>query len=317
MTVSSYIAPYWLPGGHLQTLFPYFFAPRHVIGWRRERWELDDGDFIDADWLDGPSDSPLVVAFHGLEGNSDGYYMRTLAHWLGQAKVRMVAINFRGCSGEPNRLARAYFAGDSTEIGRVMARLDMRHEAALYAVGYSLGANALLRWLGEQGNAATPMLRAAIAVSAPLDLPAAGHALDHGINRWLYTRHFLHSLRRKAAGLLQRHPGAFDGNAVRHATTLHAFDQHFTAVLHGYRSADDYWKRAASLPLLDRIAVPTLLINARNDPFLPGDTLPRADQVSAAVQLEFPAEGGHVGFPGSDWLSRRMLQHLDIPFPPS
>ena len=313
--ISSYRAPFWLPGGHLQTLWPWFFSARPQLPWQRERLELPDGDFLDIDWLGGPAERPLVIAFHGLEGSARGHYMLALAQAVSRAGGRFAAVNFRGCSGEPNRLARAYFAGDSTEIGQVIRRLKPRAQGPVHAVGYSLGGNALLLWLAEQQDSAREWLSRAVAVSAPLDLPAAGRTLDRGAARLIYTGHFLRSLKRKARELAQRHPGHFDLARVEQARTLHDFDQHFTAPLHGYASAEAYWQTAASLPGLRRIAVDTLLINARNDPFLPAETLPDASRISPAITCEFPEQGGHAGFPGSEWLLRRILTHLDLDQP--
>jgi hypothetical protein len=316
MAESSYLAPAWLPGGHLQTLYPYFFSPKPSLPYRRERWELPDGDFLDADWIDGRPNAPLLVLFHGLEGNAQGHYALALMQEVKKLGWAGVVVHFRGCSGTPNRLARAYFAGDSAEIGCVLNRLRVQHSGDLYAAGYSLGGNALLRWLGEQGTHAATVLNAAVAVSAPLDLTAAGHTLDQGINRLLYVRHFLRSLKHKARLKAVRHPNLFNAQAVKQASTLWQFDHHYTAPLHGYRSANDYWTRAASLPVLQYIAVPTLLINARNDPFLPGHTLPETNQVSSSVTLDFPAQGGHVGFvsghfPGHvQWLPTRIVTFL-------
>lgn len=309
---SPYHAPRWLPGGHLQTIWPYLLgAP--ALPLRRTRWERADGDFNDLDWLDGPDDAPLVVLFHGLEGGSRSHYARALMHALGRAGWRGVVAHFRGCSGEPNRLPRAYHAGDSAEIAALLAHLRQQAgDAPIYAVGVSLGGNALLKWLGEWGHRARDFVLRAAAVSAPLDLPAAGRALDRGLNR-LYAWHFLVSLKRKirqkrAAHV--HHLGQLDLGGI---WTLRAFDDRVTAPLHGFRDAEDYWRRASARPWLVRIAVPTLILNARNDPFLPAAALPGPDEVSAWVELDYPAEGGHVGFlsgpfPGRlDWLPQRLL----------
>jgi len=227
---------------------------------------------------------------------------------------RGVVIHFRGCSGEPNRLPRAYHSGDSAEIDWVLRRIA-RCGAPIYAVGVSLGANALLKWLGERGTEAAHSVQRAAAISAPFDLMAAGNALDCGFNL-LYTRHFLRSMRRKSLAKLALHPGLYQAAAVARTRTLRAFDDLVTAPLHGYANTDDYWTRASSKPLLRHIAVQTLLINAQNDPFLPRNALPSAAEVSASVSLEFPDEGGHVGFvsgpfPGTlDWLPQRVLQYF-------
>ena len=322
--VPPYRAPRWLPGGHLQTIYPPFFARRPRVGYRRERWDTPDGDFIDLDWLDQdrrstPEESgpvPLVALFHGLEGSSNSHYAAALMGELRDAGWEGVVVHFRGCSGEPNRLRRAYHSGDSAEIDWVLRRLRRtRGKDGLYAVGVSLGGNALLKWLGEQGVAATAVIDAAVAVSAPVDLQAAGNALDAGFNR-VYARNFLATLRRKALGKLDRFPDLCDRARVRRSRTLREFDDIVTAPLHGYLNTDDYWNRASSKPFLRLIAAPTLLINARNDPFLPTSALPLPDEVSRSVSLEFPDEGGHVGFAGGAfpghcrWLPSRIVRYF-------
>lgn len=308
-----YRPPLWLPGGHLQTILPHALAPRPRLQYRRERLELPDGDFLDLDWLDGPAESPLLVMFHGLEGNARGYYALALMQAAHRQGFSGVVVHFRGCSGEENRLPRAYFAGDSQEIGHVLGQLHARApERIMHAAGYSLGGNALLLWLGQQAVHARTILSSAAAISAPINLTAAGNTLDQGINRRLYTRHFLTTLRQKALAKANRYPHLFQRDALAQAATFRAFDDFYTAPAHGFRDAADYWQQAASLPWLARIELPTLLINARNDPFMPGDALPTPGQVSAAVRLEFPDHGGHVGFPGNfpgdvSWLPHRLL----------
>jgi uncharacterized protein len=295
--------------------------------YRRERWETPDGDFIDLDWVqeigagfqspsssaDPDSDVPLVVLFHGLEGCSTSQYAHALMAHVRDTGWRGVVIHFRGCGGEPNRLPRAYHSGDSAEIDWILRRLNHERNGRPYAVGVSLGGNALLKWLGERGAEATTLASAAVAVSAPVDLMAAGNALGRGFNK-IYTHAFLRTLKRKSLAKLERFPDLYEPRRVRRARTLRAFDDVVTAPLHGFRDTDDYWTRASSKPWLRRIAVPTLLVNARNDPFLPADALPTKDEVSAAVTLEYPEQGGHVGFvsnpvPGNlGWLPRRIIR---------
>ncbi|OGU55156.1 MAG: alpha/beta hydrolase, partial [Hydrogenophilales bacterium RIFOXYA1_FULL_63_33] len=229
-----------------------------------------------------------------------------------------VVAHFRGCSGEDNRLPRAYFAGDSGDIERMLRHVKSLHaHAPVYAVGVSLGGNALLKWLGEQGEAARTLVERAAGVSAPLDLTAAGHTLDRGFNRPVYTARFLVTLKQKALRKAACFPGILDAKAIAAATTFREFDTLVTARLHGFRDADDYWLKVSSKPLLHAIAIPTLVINARNDPFLPAWALPSPDEVSPAITLEQPATGGHVAFPSGpfpgnlDWLPRRLMQHFD------
>ncbi len=301
--MTPYRAPWWLPGSHLQTLYAAL-GPAPRVAWRRERWDTPDGDFIDLDRAEG-GDGPLLALFHGLEGGSSSHYARKIAAEAMARGWRCVVPHFRGCSGEPNRFARAYHSGDSGEIDWILRRLRPD-----FAAGVSLGGNALLKWLGEQGAGAAQVVRRAVAVSAPIDLAASGHALDRALNRWLYAAHFLVTLKPKALGKIAQHRLSIDAARVARARTLHEFDDLVTAPLHGFRDADDYWARAASAPWLERIRVPTLVLNARNDPFLPQAALDAAARrASPDVVLEFPASGGHAGFPGrGHWLAHRILE---------
>ena len=313
-----YYAPKWLPGGHAQSIYPLLIKPAAYPYWR-ERWDTPDQDFIDLDWNETPDaarinrHTPLVILFHGLEGNSNSHYALSLMHTLSAIGWGGVVVHFRGCSGEANRLPRAYHSGDSEEIDWILRRLKQQHpERPLYAVGVSLGGNALLKWIGEQELYAAHLISAAAAVSAPVDLSACGHHLGRGFNR-VYTKHFLQTLKPSAAAKLKRFPDLFDATRLHKVATVYDFDNLVTGPLHGFASADDYWKRASSKPWLAAIRLPTLVLNAQNDPFMPSETLPRTDQVAAAVTLDFPREGGHAGFvtgsmPGKlDWLPQRLL----------
>ncbi len=317
----SYSAPSWLPGGNIQTLYPYFARPLQRFQYRRQRWELDDGDFVDVDWIDGSPHAPLVIFFHGLEGGSSSHYILSFIHHLKRHQWRSAVIHFRGCSGEPNRLERAYHAGDSTEIDWMLRRITHEVQAGrssqpVYIIGVSLGGNAMLKWLGEQGAAATQMVAGAAAISVPLDLAAAGAALDIGFNQ-VYTRHFLDTLKEKSFQKLSQFPGLFDARALRQCSSIYEFDNVVTAPLHGFKNTDEYWRLSSSKQWLGQIQVPTLVINARNDPFMPASVLPRPHEVSSSVVLEFPTEGGHAGFmqgpfPGRlNWLPQKILSFFD------
>jgi predicted alpha/beta-fold hydrolase len=307
----------WLPHAHLQTIYGTLFAHRPSVALRRERWDTPDGDFVDVDFVDGPGDAPWVQLFHGLEGSSNSPYARRLMDNVRGRGWRGSVFHFRGCSGEPNRLPRAYHSGDSEEVGWAMKRIRERAGAApVHAIGISLGGNALAKWLGEEGEAARAFVDDAAIVSAPFDLMAAGEALGKGF-ALVYARHFLQSLKRISLAKLEKFPGIYDGGAVRRARTLRDFDNVVTAPVHGFRDTDDYWTRGSSKPFLRSIRVPTLLINARDDPFLPETALPTEREVAAAVKLEFPRHGGHVGFvsgpfPGNiDWLPERILHFFE------
>ena len=309
----NYPAPAWLPGGHLQTIYPALAIAKPRVAYRRERWESQDGDFVDVDFVDGKPGKPFVVLFHGLEGSSDSHYARAMMAEVAARGWSGAVPHFRGCSGEANRAPRFYHSGDAGEIDWILRRLRARTEGRLYAVGVSLGGNALLRWLGESQHQAE-LVDAACAVSAPLDLARGGEALGSGFNR-IYTRMFLRSLKPKCLAKLNDFPGLFDRDALLAANDLYAFDNVVTAPLHGYRDTDDYWNRASAKHVLNDITVPTLVLNARNDPFLPGIYLPAS--AAPCVTLDFPEHGGHVGFaaggpPGRlDWLPRRLIAFLE------
>jgi len=312
-----YIAPRWLPGGNLQTIYPSTFIAKPPVCFRRERWDTPDSDFIDVDFVDGQPGQPLVVLFHGLEGSSDSHYCRALMAEVAARGWTGVVPHFRGCSGEINLAPRFYHSGDSGEVDWILRRL-VTHRAAIgagkfYATGVSLGANALLRWLGESQHQAE-FVDAACAVSAPLDLAGGGAALAHGFNR-IYSHVFLRTMRPKCLVKLDQFPGLFSRDALLQARDLYTFDNIVTAPLHGYRNTEDYWDRASAKHILHDITVPTLVLNARNDPFLPPQYLPRS--AAACVKLEYPEEGGHVGFPTGappgelGWLPQRMLHFLE------
>jgi predicted alpha/beta-fold hydrolase len=304
-------------GGHAQTIYAALLAPRPRVTYRRVEWQTPDGDFIELDWIDAPTAAPLVVLFHGLEGSSASHYATSLMSELLQRKWRGVVVNFRGCAGRPNRLARAYHSGDFDEIDWILRRIaDENGSEHRFAIGVSLGGNALLKWLAVRGAKASRHISSAVVVSAPVDLQAAGHGLGRGVNR-LYTWHFLRTLKRKSIEKWRRFPGIYDVARVKRARNLFEFDNLVTAPLHGFKDATDYWTRASSKDDLRRIALPTLLIHARNDPFLPGHHLPGLEEVSPCLVLDYPDTGGHVGFvtgafPGRlDWLPKRILRFFD------
>lgn len=315
--IEAYVAPAWLPGGHLQTIYTHVFIQVPRVEYRRERLELPDGDFLDFDWVDGEPGAPVMVLFHGLEGSSDSRYARDLMNTVKQHKWNGVVAHFRGTSGESNRLPRAYFAGDSEEIARILSHVKTRYpDVPLYAVGVSLGGNALLKWLGESGESAKAWVERAAAISAPLDLTAAGNALDQGFNRYVYTAVFLRTLKAKALSKAERFPGTLDAESIGAASTFREFDTLVTARLHGFRDAEDYWLKVSSKPWLKSITVPTLVINAKNDPFLPAWALPTDAEVSPAVTLLQPETGGHASFPSGpfpgnmDWIPYRLMEHF-------
>jgi len=275
------------------------------------RWITD----YDREVIAGMRDSPALVLLHGLEGNSASRYVQSILQYFRARGWLVVLAHFRGCSGVPNRLARAYFSGDSDEVGFILRTvIERAPEANWNAVGVSLGGNALLKYLGEHASE-TPKLVTAASICAPLDLVAAGtHLSTNWIGRHLYTRFFLRTMKPKTLEKATRFPGAIDVTRVSRARTLRDFDDAYTAPMHGFVDAQDYWTKASSKPWLPYIQVPTLVLNARNDPFVPEPSLPGPHEASASVTLHQPAEGGHSGFttgsfPGNlTWLPARLAR---------
>ena len=303
----NHSAPWWLPGGNLQTIWPALGARRFdsaAPAYSRERWDTPDGDFVDVDFLEGTpgrSDAPMLVLFHGLEGSSRSHYAEAFAAVARGRGWHCAVPHFRGCSGEINRAPRAYHSGDFEEIGWVLGRLRARHAGPLRVVGISLGGNALLRWAQESGELASRTAQAVAAVCSPIDLAAGGQAIGQGFNRLVYTRMFLNTMKPKALRKLTQFPGLFDRERLLAARDLYEFDNVFTAPLHGFASTEDYWARASSRPHLARIRLPALVLHALNDPFVPAWSLPAAHEATQHVTLWQPRHGGHVGFAQGRW----------------
>ena len=379
----NYVAPWWLPGGNLQTIWAAlrsrrFLGPAPVF--RRERWATPDSDFVDVDWLlemapmlptacasadslplergagagldrGGPAlwpmppalvaahaygatpplaqktgavlpkdgmpaelapalatprtgpplarKQPLLVVFHGLEGSSASHYAEAFADVARSRGWACAVPHFRGCSGELNLAPRAYHSGDFAEIDWILRRFAAQHPGPVVAVGISLGGNALMKWASEMGAQARQVVAGVASVCSPLDLAASGWAISRGFNRQVYTRMFLSTMVPKALQKLDQHPGLFDRERLLAARDLYDFDNIFTAPLHGFKDADDYWSRASAKPHLHQVALPALALNALNDPFVPASSLPQPAEVSRYVTLWHPAQGGHVGFPSA------------------
>ena len=310
----SYRLPWWLQGRHAQAIYPASWMPVPAVSYRREVWQTPDDDFIELDWLmlEKPAkpDQPLLVLFHGLEGSSQSHYAKRIMAAAGQKDWRGVVVHFRGCGGKPNLQPRSYHCGDSAEIDWILKRFRRQEHGELYAAGVSLGGNVLLKWLGEQQARAGNIIGRAAAISTSLDLPVTGKVLGQGFNR-LYSRIFLKTLQPKALALIRKHRLDFDYAGIQQADNLWDYDNLFTAPLHGFQGADDYWQQSSCRPYLRDIRLATLLINARNDPFLPAQHLPTQHEVSNQVILDFPRHGGHAGFAGTsshDWLAERLLR---------
>ena len=285
----------------------------------------EDGDFVDLDWLDRkiggieaiPPRSPLLLVLHGLEGDVRSHYVAGLVQEAAARGWRAVVLNFRSCSGELNRLPRFYHSGDTGDLDAVVRQLLAREpEVRLGAAGISIGGNVLLKWLGERGSAAPRQLVGAVAISTPYDLTACAGALDRGFARALYTTNFLRSLKEKVKQKARVYPGFVDVSAVLRARTFAEYDRVVTAPLHDFADERDYWTRASSGPYLPWIRRPTLLINARDDPFVPSDSLPDPRALPPEIEVEFPEHGGHAGFldgppwAAGSWGERRAVAWL-------
>ena len=293
---------WWCRGAHAQTIWAGVLRRPPPVRVTRLRWELPDGDFLDVDELAAEPFAPRVIVLHGLEGSSRSPQVRGL---LEQARRRGwggIAVNFRGCSGEPNRLRRSYHGGETGDLAWVVERVRAGHpDSLILLVGFSLGGNVLLKYLGEQGDTLPSHVRAAVAVSAPMDLARSAHALSHGLSQ-VYGHRLVQQLKRKTFQKLRQYPDLVDPLKLRAVKRLAEFDDLVTAPVHGFTDAKEYWSRSSAGPFLARIRRPALLINAQDDPFLPAEALP-VQAVAANVCLvgEFPASGGHLGFLAGRW----------------
>jgi uncharacterized protein len=312
----AYHPPRWLVGRHAQTIWPSLVTPKPKVHYRRERWNTPDQDFIDVDIVDAQDNAPIVVLFHGLEGSSKSAYACALMAHAKKKNWRGMVAHFRGCSGENNRLMRAYHSGDSDHVDFVLQTIRRQFtHSPIYIAGVSLGGNAMLKWLGMAGATAN-FVNAAFAISPPHDLEAGAVVLSQGFNK-KYTDNFLSTLKEKTRDKAMRFPNTLDLKAVLAANTFFEFDQLVTAPIHGFSSCYDYWRRSSCKQFLGDIAVPTTILNALNDPFQPTHALATPKQVSATVRLEYPAQGGHVGFlqgniPGHQaWLCNRVFSFFE------
>jgi predicted alpha/beta-fold hydrolase len=303
-----------LANGHAQTVFAGLLRRPPAVRMRRERVELPDGDFVDADWSAEKglaAEAPVAILLHGLEGSSASPYMAGMMRALGNAGIRSVALHFRGCSGPPNRRRVGYHSGWTDDLRHFLALLRARQpRAPLAAVGFSLGGNVLLKLLGEQGAAAR--LDAAAAVSVPFDLSVCADNMSGGISR-LYQRYLVRRLRAHLERKRRFHPVPVDLSAARAARSFRAFDEAVTAPLHGFRDAGDYYAQVSSRRFLKAVRVPTRIIQAADDPFLGRAALPTVDELPEAVRFELTERGGHLGFVGGT--PARPVYHLEHRIP--
>jgi predicted alpha/beta-fold hydrolase len=301
---------WWARGPHAQTIWGRYGRSAHVVSYEREVLATPDDDELVVDHLNGPAGTPRVVVLHGLEGSSHAVYVQGLARGLAAAGMRVSVLNFRSCALDPAtrlllppRRPRFYHSGDTRDLDFLVETLARREpRAPLLAVGFSLGGNVLLKWLGEKG--ARSLVEAAATISVPYDLAAASRHLERGFSR-VYVSHFLKKLKRKAADVIARFPREtehINGDRIRFAQTFYAFDDSATAPLNGFKSASDYYRKSSSLRFLADVEVPTLCLNAEDDPFLPRDVLRAArEAASEDVKLKLLPWGGHASFTMGRW----------------
>ncbi|MGD8278692.1 MAG: hydrolase [Gemmatimonadota bacterium] len=308
----SFEPAWWLPGAHAQTIAGRLLRRTAPPTLHRERIDLPDGDFLDLDITQGAAPgSPLVLLLHGLEGSSRRGYALNVYRELGALGIGAVGMNFRGCSGEPNRTARSYHSGETEDLRHVLALLRERFPtSALGVIGFSLGGNVLLKYLGEEGEGATAGIRTCVAVSVPFDLGACADSLERTRMGRFYTRRFLATLKEKTAARRALVGDRLDMERALRSRTFREFDDAVTAPLHGFASAEDYYRRCSSAGFIGNIRVPTLLIQAQDDPFLPSGAIPRVAIAGNPRLLgRILARGGHVGFiEGPPWSPRFWVE---------
>jgi len=308
LKISSFKPAWWLFNSHLQTLWPVLVKRKFYLDIKRERIELPDKDFIDLDWINYECAGPIVVLLHGLEGSIDSHYALSMLHIIKEQKWRGVLVNFRGCSGEPNRLERSYHSGDTKDFELVLNLIKQREpEIPLAAIGYSLGGNVLLKWLGETKN---NLLKAAVAVSVPFEMNKVQHRLTQGFSK-LYQWYLLKSLRDSITKKAAHTSLPIKIELLKKVKSLYDFDNLFTAPLHGFTSAENYYTISSSRQYLKNITTPTLIIHSKDDPFMTSDVIPEPTELSSTTQLIITEKGGHVGFVmGSlPWRPQYWLDH--------
>ena len=307
--MQAYRAPLWLPDGHTQSIYPALFRKIPLTHSHSERMELPDGDFLDVDWhmrSEALHEKPLLIVSHGLEGSSRRHYVTGLIRAM--PEVNALAWNYRSCSGDPNRNLRFYHSGATEDLDFVIQQAVARGVKDIYLAGFSLGGNLSLKWLGENAKKASQFVRKAVAFSVPLHLSSSSQQLTRRENR-LYTHRFLQTLLEKVTEKSARYPMDITPSMLTSIRSLYDFDNVITGPLHGFKDAEEYYERNSSLYFLADIQVPTLIVNAKNDPFLSQECLP--EQIdSDFVRIELPDSGGHCGFyprnyRGQTWAEQR------------
>jgi hypothetical protein len=317
ITPSSYRPPLGFANGHVQTLLRNLWGTSARPPYRREELDLADGDYVGLDWLCHEPDGVdrLAILTHGLEGSSRSPHVLSLAAVMHRSGWDVLAWNFRGCGGTSHRLARLYHSGASEDLAAVVSQALARHPARQVALaGFSIGGNITLKYLGEMGTAVDPRIRGGLAFSVPVDLAASVRHMAQPANA-IYMKYFLDRMRARYRSRRESLPVKVSERELSRMRTFMDFDDPITAPLHGFSSAEDYYARAACLPWLGKIAIPTLLVNARNDPFLPASCFPeRCAHANPSFFLETPASGGHCAFLTAPWEVRGWTEQRALAF---
>lgn len=293
-TSSNFKSPWWLPGGHLQTIWPSIVKRKCTIKLKRERLILPDGDFIDLDWTVGKETSPLVIIMHGLEGSVDSNYAKGMLCALKKAGLQPLLMHFRGCSGEHNTAIRSYHAGETTDFKHLVQVLKKRFPSRpIAAVGFSLGGNVLLKYLGESQSDAP--ICCAVAVSPPFLLNRFADRIQRGFSS-IYQKRLLSQLKKKLLDKNKQTKLPIDIDKIQHIKTFWEFDNLITAKIHHFKNSENYYKNSSSFYYIQNIKTPTLILHASNDPFLYPDAIPDPSKLPPQVQLELQKSGGHMGF---------------------
>lgn len=317
MSDKKFKPAWWLRNSHLQTIWPVLCrANVKNLHTQRERLELPDGDFIDLDWVHAQGKGPIVLLLHGLEGSINSHYAKSLLQQFESRGWRGVFMHFRGCSGEPNRLPRGYHSGETGDVSYVIETILNREPTVpIAAVGISLGGNVLLKWLGETGS--QNQLKAAIAVSVPFELLKAAKRVQQGFSKF-YQWYFIKCLRERLSKKFALTPTPFDTSVIHQVQTMYDFDDKITAPLHGFMDVHDYYDAASCRQFLHSIQIPTLILQAKDDPFMTADVIPNQDELSPSIKLEVSEGGGHVGFVAGKypwrpeyWLEKRIPDFLE------
>tara|TARA_R110002167_G_scaffold36396_1_gene115243 strand:+ start:1743 stop:2795 length:1053 start_codon:yes stop_codon:yes gene_type:complete len=309
---SDFVAPWWAKNRHVQTIFPRFLQKRQALVFRKERFILSDGDFVQLAWVgDISSAKGLVIMFHGLEGSIYSHYCHDMAADLARQGFAVVVMHFRGCGGESNQTPRAYHSGETSDPWEFISWLQASYPSLdKFAIGFSLGGNMLLKLLGERPQQG--IIKAALAISAPLQLAECAQSINQGFSK-LYQSYLLKSmvtnLRHKMSIMDYQKHLTIKYKDLHQLKNFRDFDQYVTAPLHGFLGADDYYLRCSAMPYLSKIQTPTLVLHAKDDPFMNENVLPRTDQLSIFVRVELSEHGGHVGFvQGSPWRPKIWMQ---------